>query len=266
MIRKLGSLVCLAVLFTPAWAGQASGSKSKDTVIQDAKSGVRIVVEKDGKFNKELAPWESMKPKVEPLDDKEEERSVRLFKQEMAKYPAGMLAKFLKTLYLAKTIVVDNYPYGGTYFGTTLFISDEGYEAGFTDQFLESTFHHEFSSLLKDDPKTKFPEKEWDGLRPEGMKYIGYEPVFKNDGTNWFVESDDLFSQGFVDKYSTVSVEEDLNEVASRLFTGGSQFWEKVDKYPRLAKKIRLCISFYNGIDATFTEAYFRTFAKKPGS
>ena len=71
-----------------------------------------------------------------------------------------------------------------------------------------------------------------------------------------------LCRHGFLTQYSYSSLENDINTVAQNLFMPSTGFWNIVDQYPAVRKKITLLIAFYNRINPFFTEKYFRELDK----
>ena len=53
-------------------------------------------------------------------------------------------------------------------------------------------------------------------------------------------------------------MENDINTYAQNLFSPTTGFWDIVEKYPRVKKKVKLLVKFYNKINPVFTMSYFR--------
>jgi hypothetical protein len=49
-----------------------------------------------------------------------------------------------------------------------------------------------------------------------------------------------------------------VNTFAQNLFRPEKNFWNYVDRFPRIKQKAKLLINFYNKISAMYTEQYFR--------
>jgi hypothetical protein len=253
----------LPLLLTCAVAGFAS-AQDVDVVRVDKRSLIPIVLERSGKMEKPDWDGSFPEPTVVSIEPTEIERSVRLIKQAMAKYPVAVLKKHLKKVYIAKDITVDNYSYGGTYAGDTLYLANAGTDQGFDDAYLEQTFHHEFSSVLMSAKPARFSERRWRKLNPPGFKYIGYDRVWSNDPSVTVEPAPGMFVKGFWSTYATVSVEEDFNTMAENVFAGGPMFWDACAKNPRLAAKMKETVRFYGMLDVSFTEWRFRQYAKHP--
>jgi len=67
-----------------------------------------------------------------------------------------------------------------------------------------------------------------------------------------------LTQQGFLTQYSLSSLENDINTVAQNIFCPSPDFWLITEKYPRVKRKVKLLITFYNRINPIFTEEYFK--------
>jgi len=59
-----------------------------------------------------------------------------------------MLAANLKAVYFLKEMAFFNTPFGGTNSADNLYLTSNGITLGYTNDYIEQTFHHEFSSIL----------------------------------------------------------------------------------------------------------------------
>jgi hypothetical protein len=66
----------------------------------------------------------------------------------LKKYPTSALQKELKAVYFLKSMKFYNIGYGGTNSNDALYLTNNGEMLGYTELYLEQTFHHEFSSIL----------------------------------------------------------------------------------------------------------------------
>ena len=64
---------------------------------------------------------------------------------------------------------------------------------------------------------------------------------------------------GFINEYSMSSIENDFNEFAEDLFLPENGFKEVVENYPKIRKKRKLIINFYNKLNKSMNEEYFNT-------
>ncbi len=235
-----------------------------DLIETDPSTGIPIRYERDGIMEAKVWGRDDEFPIVKILYPQEIARMRVIVRRAIAKYPKGFLKKRIDLIYICASLSVDDFSYGATYDRRGLYIVDGGVYAGFDDRFLEQCFHHEFSSVLMYEPKSNFPTRKWDALRPAGFRYQGYDKVYgdKEGLVKWDEQQPQWLSNGFVKKYSMVSVEEDLNTVAESIFDGGALFWRQVDRYPRLKTKIQMAIGFYHQLDPWFSEKRFRAWAK----
>lgn len=201
--------------------------------------------------------------KVERVKPEEEKRSKIAVAKAIGKYPTQVMKDNLKAVYVLRSLNFYNVGFGATYYSDKLYIADDGVAMGYTDRFIEQSFHHEFSSILFFNYKSDFSEEAWNYCNPAGFKYHdeatgGVEALKNNeDGTDF---SSFYNAQGFIDQYAQSSMENDINELAQQLFSPDPGFWDMVDKYPQLKKKIRLLIGFYHKINPAFTFEYFKKF------
>jgi hypothetical protein len=194
---------------------------------------------------------------AKPLPGQHQSYARALLRRAAKKYPVEFLRKHLKQVCVLSEISYEDVPYGGTYderIKTVYLIHQPGYP-----DFIEDTFHHEFSSILL----ICHPPKNFSGKWKELEKYdseLSTESSFnalKDDSIaldydpSWHVK-------GYLNSYSTASPEEDFNCIVEGLFNGGRAFWSVVDSYPKVRAKALMAISFYQSLDMRFTEVYFR--------
>jgi len=83
-----------------------------------------------------------------PITYSEIERTRDVAIKALNKYPAPMLAANLKAVYFLKEMAFFNTPFGGTNSADNLYLTSNGITLGYTNDYIEQTFHHEFSSIL----------------------------------------------------------------------------------------------------------------------
>ena len=211
------------------------------------------------------ADWrnDEVRAKATPIAQSEVPRSLRLTKQAISKYPANLLKSNLKAVYLVRTLNFFGSEYGGTNSLDAVYLCNDGYLKGFTNRYLEQSFHHEFSSILLRNYAHKFPESKWRAANLTGTKYLGDGLAAVQQGKSSIVYSISAFRKGFLTEYAQASVEEDFNTVAEGLFLGDRQYWQAVDQYPALKRKCHVAIAFYKSLNSGFTEKKFRSYASK---
>lgn len=192
------------------------------------------------------------------LDTKEADRTLKVILRSMEKYPAGVLKTNLKSVYLSKRIAFYGLVYGGTNSLDAVYVSNDGEVKGFTNEYIQGAFHHEFSSILLRNFGKNLDMKLWKESQPAGFKYRGDGTSSLREGTASTRYEAEYHKQGFLAQYATSSLEEDFNMTAEGLMTGLPSFWKAVDAYPLLKKKATAVMRFYQKLDPVFTEQYFR--------
>ena len=196
------------------------------------------------------------------VDASEVSRSLELVDAAMSKYPAGLLKQNVEAVFIVKEMRFYGLKYGGTNSRDTIYVTNRGVGDGFTDRYILSTFHHELSSILLRNHAEMFDKAAWHAANRDGFSYRSSGMQSLKDGTADTKYSRRLHLDGFLNQYATSSMEEDFNTFAEALFTGDSRFWEVVDRFPRIAEKAEVILSFYQGLDPQFTEQYFRSVAE----
>lgn len=198
----------------------------------------------------------------DPISTSEITRSKRVMIKALNKYPDAVLNENLSTVYFLKNMRYFGVPYGGTNSYNAVYITNDGIESGYSDLYVEQTFHHEFSSILFRKYAAFLDTADWKSANLSGFDYNdpenGVGSIRKNESSQ---DIDTFFCrQGFLTQYALSSIENDINTIAQNLFSPSQGFWRIADSYPRIQKKVTLLISFYNKISPLFTEVYFRKY------
>ncbi len=192
------------------------------------------------------------------LESKETARSLKVVLRSMEKYPAGVLKQNLKEVYVSKRIAFYGLVYGGTNSLDVVYVSNDGEVKGFTSEYIQGAFHHEFSSILLRNFGANLDMKAWRASQPSGFKYRGDGTSSLREGTASTRYEAEYHKQGFLAQYATSSLEEDFNMMAEGMLTGNPDFWKAIDAHPLLKSKLAAVAKFYGKLDPVFTESYFR--------
>ena len=176
------------------------------------------------------------------------------------KYPLSLLKQELTGVYFVRTMRFYDVAYGGTNSENSVYISNDGVKMGYTANYIEQTFHHEFSSILLRNHPSFLDTSEWKKANIPGFDYNDPENGVGSIRKNQSSQDLDtvLTQQGFLTQYSLSSLENDINTVAQNIFCPSPDFWLITEKYPRVKRKVKLLITFYNRINPIFTEEYFK--------
>jgi len=176
------------------------------------------------------------------------------------KYPLSLLKQELTGVYFVRTMRFYDVAYGGTNSENSVYISNDGVKMGYTANYIEQTFHHEFSSILLRNHPSFLDTAEWKKSNIAGFDYNDPENgvgAIRNNQSSQDLDTV-LCAKGFLTQYALSGMENDLNTIAQNLFSPSEGFWKIADRFPRINTKVKLLIAFYNKIDPLFTEAYFR--------
>ena len=176
----------------------------------------------------------------------------------MAKYPQSVIDRYLRRVYVFKSMSWDGRDYGGTYdhdSRTVYLTMDDWYRSAD----VEEAFFHEFASILLAWAPAKFKLKEWAPLND----FEAYEQLPANEGN---LDDEDsleydpkLQAEGYLNEYAMTNAEEDFDVVSEGLFSGNPAFWAAVDRFPKIRQKAREAMAFYWNVHPWFTESYFRS-------
>ncbi len=191
---------------------------------------------------------------AEPVTDKEIERFPRLIAMAFSKYPAQLLKDNLRAVYITRTLYCYGVRYGATYSNGTIYLTSDGPDRGYSDNYLISTFHHEFSSILLNN--YSFPGAQWVASNPRGVRYRypgegGYRALV--EGTGSLDGSEPLYREGFVNDYAASHMEEDFSEFSACVFSNPLMMKELMHTYPVMKNKFEVWIEFFSKLDRSFT-------------
>jgi len=176
------------------------------------------------------------------------------------KYPADVLKLNLKSVYWLKKMSFYGVEYGGTNSNSAVYLTNDGANLGYTDNYLEQTFHHEFSSILFRNYPSLFDSIAWKSVNEKSFIYNDPEDgvgAIRNNASSQDLDTA-ICRRGLLTQYSMSSIENDVNTFAQNLFAASEGFWDLMTKYPRIRMKVYILIRFYNKINPLFTEQYFR--------
>lgn len=247
--------IIIVALVLPA----AIFSQTQDTTIQQ----VNVVFEYSVYNFPEDWRNEQINAQGQQIAIEEIPRSKRVIAKALNKYGDKLLEYNLKTVYFLKSMKFFNVGFGGTNSTDLLYLTNNGISMGYTDKYIEQTFHHEFSSILFRNYSRFFDTIAWKKANDPTFDYndpeSGVGAIRK--GRSSQVPDTSLARFGFLTEYSMSSLENDLNTLAQNLFLPDWGFWDIFDKSPGVRTKIQLLIAFYHGLDKRYTEQYFRRFS-----
>ena len=196
----------------------------------------------------------------DPMLKSEIYRSGKVMETSLSKYPGDVLRQNLDAVYFLGQMKFFDVSYGGTNSNTAVYLVNNGKAHGYSDKYLEQTFHHEFSSILMRNFPQYLDTVVWKSYNEPGFEYNDPENgvgAIRNNMSSQ--ELDSVFcKKGIATQYASSSIENDLNTLAQNLFSPEENFWNYVDHFPRLRKKVNLLINFYSKLSPVFTEEYFR--------
>jgi hypothetical protein len=192
--------------------------------------------------------------RVEPIsctgtqvDLREAQRIYPLIEDFASDFSSDVLADNLRDIYLLDELECYGSSYGGTNSRTAVYITVGSLGEGYTNEYLYSILHEEFSSILM--RNYPFPEAEWALVNENDFAYSeNAVEVVDQDGITR--QTHELLEGGFLLQYSTTSLENDFNQFAGWLFSQETELCELRRQYRRIEKKAVLAINFYHSIDS----------------
>src|ERR1700741_38275 len=139
--------------------------------VTDPRTGIAIVfTEEENMFP---ASWygDEISGKGLSLDTAEYARSEKMILKALSKYPVKVITNNLKKIYVLHSIQFYAQTFGGTNSNDVVYVGNKGVQMGYTDEYLEQTFHHEFSSVLLRKHPSYFDEEKWKAANSKDFSY-----------------------------------------------------------------------------------------------
>lgn len=204
--------------------------------------------------------WRKKKtnPRIQSIHPDEIERTNEALTKALDKYPEHILHKYLQQVFVFRSMAFFGLEYGGTYHKKKVYITNNGVEKGYSNEYIEGTLHHEFSSILLKHNRKYFNKKAWHAANPADFEYgDGGLAALQTASASLKLDTS-LFEKGFLNQYSMASVEEDFNCYMEYLFLSDDGFWAAWQHYEPIRKKTDVIISFLQQLDSQYNLEYFR--------
>lgn len=193
------------------------------------------------------------------LSDEKFSQAKATLEAALSKYPATVLKANLKAVYVLSELRYRGVVTSGTNSRTCVYLKMGDNRAGYTPAHVEGTFHAEFSSILIRNCPQFLDKKAWQKANPEGFQYLGDGVDAVKQGKAGLKYEAALLEKGFLSQYGCSTLENDFNGLTIRLFAGDTSLWAVAEQYPRIRTKLQLALSFYQQLDPSFTETFFKS-------
>jgi hypothetical protein len=167
-----------------------------------------------------------------PLPDTSVRHAAEVLKCALSKYPEELTARYLKNIYVFKSMEFNGYPYGGTYSVKKIYLTFDEANPMNNGGFLEERLHHEFSSILWRENPGRLDTVAWKTFNAAGFVYGEGGADAIRSGIASMETEPGYFGIGFINRYSMADIEQDINVIAQKLFCGDPAFWKTVDANP----------------------------------
>jgi hypothetical protein len=259
-MRCAGRGAILATLGAASAAGLLAccGPFDVDAAISDIQERYGVAVEYT--IGPDFFPAEWTAPHTsavaEPISDPELRRLLRLLPDWLDKYPATALRADLRGIRLCGSLLLNDVGAAGTATESNVYLASEGRREGYSDRFLELTFHHELSSLFL--YNRIFPIHDWVEANPAGFEYMTdpAQVLEAVEGRRQLDGGPADYRVGLLAPYGRTNLENDLNIYAEFIFGEPERMKRLIQEYPVIAAKYEVFKSFYLSISPEF-EAWF---------
>jgi hypothetical protein len=191
------------------------------------------------------------------IDELELSRYARVLAAELQKYPADVISANLEHIYLIGKLRLFGADYGGTSLGKSIFLTSGSRARGYDAYYLESLFHHEFSSVLL--RHHSFPELRWKALNPAGFTYTDDDAdVLQAIARGELSGNAVLYEQGFIAEYGHTTLENDFNLYAETVFVDPDRMQALINEHRAIREKYYLLKEFYLNVSPNFQDVFGR--------
>jgi hypothetical protein len=190
-------------------------------------------------------------------------------KEALSKYPASLIKKYLKAVFISGVIKSYDIQIAGSYLNSWIYLSAlEKYEKAGVELY-PMGFHHELSSLFL--KGNNFPTIRWQLANEPDFKYLPSQkdvvraasPENHRDPK----EASSWYRAGFVHLYGMSSMENDFNMYAELAMTDPEKLKKLADQYPRIQAKTRILVDYYSSLAPELGEYMASVgLTKTPGS
>ena len=223
--------------------------------IKEPRSGVIVKFEEEENTFPEYWYTEEINAETTPLPTAEKKRTLTVLSAALEKYPVHVIKRHLAELYIFGKLEFFNQGYAGTYSENILYLANEGIEEGYSNGFIEQSFHHEFSSMLWYANQELLDTTEWKKLNKMEYGDGGIQALIDDTDSPEFDE--DYNERGFLFQYAASDLENDINSFAENLFAPTLEFRDALKKHPVLRKKMAMLIAFYTALDPSLNSSFF---------
>jgi hypothetical protein len=176
-------------------------------------------------------------------------RIVPLIREFASVYGASTLHDHLTDIYLLGSLECYGKTYGGTNSTSAIYLHVGSEHDGYDAEYLLSTMHAEFSSILL--REHVFPTEEWEAMNPPGFEYLNNAVSMLDEPGISEKPSPELFCGGFLTRYGASDLEDDFNEYAGLIFVEPKELCQYRIKCKAIADKAWLATEFYKAVDPT---------------
>lgn len=259
-----GLIICTSSCLESKNASSQKSNTDSKAKEQDALDLVPVVTSLDEKMFPSTWLVPSINASAKPVSKLVKENGVAQIRKAMKKYPSDLLNRDLDRVYVVGELKFSGISAGGTNSRNRIYQAVRSLAEGYTNQYIEGAFHHEFSSILLRNHGSKTQEKNWAAANPEGFAYAGSGTTAVADGEESENYDPSLGKDGFFSQYAKASYEEDFNTIAAAIFLGREELWDSAKQFPPMKKKLRLAIAFYENLDSTLNESFFKSLLAGP--
>ena len=193
--------------------------------------------------------------RVDPLKDSSLAEVRQVTREFISTYPDGFVDRYVDRICFGDRCYEPGEGHAdvGGFFApmqsTTLYINHSKMD------FDRSTLHHEFAHLLEHRRGSGDFETRW--AKYSEYTNLSYQEYMKSPRAGE-ENSDRLYREGFVSTYARRNFDEDFAETVEAMFAGTIP-WDRLDSFTLLKHKVRLTIYFYESLDPSLNEEFFRS-------
>ncbi len=191
---------------------------------------------------------------VSPLEASDVVPALQVVADGLSIFPNSFVRSTISQIFLCGTLNAKGYPLGGLALAGGIYLAASGMSDPENRAYMRDTIFHESSTLVL--YKVGLDEPAWNAANPPGFSYaIQNDPDAKLHATHWRDDPSDLdslYSQGFLLRYGTASLRNDVNTYADAVFGHPRDLIALMHRSPPIARKVALLMAMYLRADPAF--------------
>ena len=198
---------------------------------------------------------------ISPLAASDVVPALQVVENALSIFPDSFVRSIVSEIFLCGTLNAKGNPLGGLALAGGIYLAASGMSDSENRAYMRDTIFHESSTLVL--YKVGLDERGWNAANPPTFAYaIRNDPDAKLHATHWRDDPSELgslYSEGFLLRYGTASLRNDVNTYADAVFGHPRDLIALMHRSPPIARKVTLLMAMYLRADPAFRHYFDST-------